>query len=222
MAVLFQDKLIFQTSRPDLLTVRWKKVTIVAGAPVDVTAWSTTGVVEVLNGNYYIVVPIEDTDPDPTIIVVDTGDGSETYTRAVVSLGFSPQSLLDVQSGGGVLFGRIGASSLSPENYLEIVQGEEKLITFVVEAIGRFDLASAGEISVRIKDPRGNAIEIDNESIERTCEELDVQVIRAAITAEDSMVLQSGVARIEIQFDNQKAVLKHHLKIIEDIEIEIS
>lgn len=221
MSILFYDEAIFQTNRPGLTTVQWKKQTIVDDAPVDVTAWTTEGVTESFNGNYYLRVPIEDTDPDPLLIVADTGEGGGiSFSKAILALKFKPESLTEVKSGGGILHARIAGGSLSPEKYLEIIQGEEKVITFIVEADGRFDNAVATSIEVRIQDPRGNKVYIGNANIERVCEQLDIQVIRATITEMASLSLIQGIAKIEISFDDQKARLSHALKIIEDIEVE--
>jgi hypothetical protein len=219
MAVLFIDDVIFQTPRPGLATVRWRKKAVVSGALVDITDWSTEGVLEVSPGDYYIPVPINNTDPEVTLIVADTGDG-EPFSRTVKALKFEPETLAEINSGGGVLLGRIGTSSLARDKYLEVVQGEEKTITFIVEADGRLDQAVADEIVVRFQDPRKNKVLIPNSFIERVCEELDVQIIRATLSKEDTLVLQSGICRIEISFDSQKAVLKQHLKILEDIDVQ--
>jgi len=122
-------------------------------------------------------------------------------------------------SGGGVLLAQIGIVSLTTSDFLEIVQGEEKIITFIVQAHGRFDTDVFGNIIVKLKDPAGTVItktELDG-SIERVCQAFDVQVIRCILSPEDTTLLVAGLLQIELMFDNQKARLTHSLKVLDQI-----
>lgn len=219
--IIYYDEVVFQTTRPGLPTVRWKKVTIADDAVEDITDWSTEGVVEVAAGMYYVPVPIEDDDPTPIIIVMDTGE-TEPLVRAVKAVNFDPARLVTTKSGGGVLTARIGISQLNRSKFLEIIQGEEKDLTLIVEAEGRFDLESASEITVTLADPSGNKITKADEDITRVCEELDVQVIRLTLEEDETSILTSGLCIIEVSFDGQKAQLKQSLKIIESIAEQTS
>lgn len=125
--------------------------------------------------------------------------------------------IFNQRSGGGVLNARIAYSSLAPDEFLEIIQGEEKLLTFIVEADGRFDSASANLISVKIKDPTGETVNKTNDDITRVTEELDIQVFRTTLTTSETNSLSGGLARIEIVLDTQKAVLTHAVKVIESL-----
>jgi hypothetical protein len=118
-------------------------------------------------------------------------------------------------SGGGILSARIAFSSLTRSKYLEIIQGEEKILTFIVEADGRFDNASADAITVKLMDPAGNLVSKSDADITRITEELDVQVFRVTLDSDDTTLLETGLIRIEIAFDSQKAVLTHVMKVIE-------
>lgn len=121
-------------------------------------------------------------------------------------------------SGGGVLSGRIGIGSLTSNNYLEVVQGEQKTITFVVEALGRFSQAVADSIVVKFADSAGTVItKIEDGAIERVCQELDVQILRCTLSNTDTTSLEAGLMQIEISFDLQKANLSQTMKIIEQI-----
>lgn len=142
----------------------------------------------------------------------DDGDGHYSVESFNI---FTSEGGASASSGGGVVNARIAYTSLSPDEYLEIIQGEEKVITFICEADGRFDQAEADEIAVKFKDPSGNIVLIPNDFIERVCEELDVQVFRATLTPEYSESLEEGLLRIEISFDTQKAVVTHTMKIVE-------
>jgi hypothetical protein len=138
-----------------------------------------------------------------------SGDHVEIYAignPSIVSVGG--------KSGGGTLQAKIGEASLAPSKFLEIIQGEEKIITFVVEADGRFDLASAGSISVKLADPFGNVVTKTNANIDRVAEELDVQVFRTTLSPLETATLRGGLLRIEIAFDDQKARLTHALKMV--------
>lgn len=125
----------------------------------------------------------------------------------------------DVLSGGGTLNARIGTVSLSELDYLEIVQGEQKVITFIVEAHGRFVTDSFGSIVVKIADPEGTVITKteDDDSVIRVCEALDVQVLRCVLSEQDTAALTAGLCKIEIAFDSQKARLTHSIKILDAI-----
>lgn len=120
-------------------------------------------------------------------------------------------------SGGGILSARIGYSSLTPDEFLEIIQGEEKTITFVVEADGRFEQESATEIRVGFRCPEGNTIIKEDDDIERVCEAFDVQVIRTTLTPNETYELTEGLLRMEIAFDAQKAGLTRAIKIVEGL-----
>lgn len=216
MSILYYDHVVFQTTRPALTTVKWQKVEIVAGVPVALTSFTTTGVVEVTFGNYAMSVPIEDTDPDPTYIVMNTGDGSPLI-RVVKALSFDPDKLARVFSGGGILSARVADSSLAPSRFLEVIQGEEKVVTFIVEANGRFVTDSPAVISAVFKDPEDNVVEKEDSEIDRVCEALDIQVIRVTLTPEDTMLLTEGLLIIELSFDDQKARLLQALKVIPTI-----
>ena len=123
------------------------------------------------------------------------------------------------RSGGGVLTAKVSDSSLAPNKFLEIIQGEEKKVTFIVTAEGRFDVPSAQNITVKFRDTKKNVIVVENEDIERVCEALDIQVLRATILPEKTQQLVNGLVRIELSFDDQKAVLTHSMKILEGIII---
>ena len=122
-------------------------------------------------------------------------------------------------SGGGTLSARIGVVSLSEKDYLPIVQGEEKTVTFIVEAHGRFVDASADAITVKFKDAAGTLIikTENDDSVIRVCEQLDIQIVRCVLSEDDTNSLVAGLLLIEIAFDNQKARLTHSIEIIETI-----
>jgi hypothetical protein len=117
------------------------------------------------------------------------------------------------RTGGGTLKGKVSASSCLPSEYMEIIQGEEKVITFIVEAEGRFDLASAGQVRAAIQDPAGTTIIKNDSDIERVCEQLDVQVIRVTLDAEDTQQLSSGLLKIELAFDAQKCRITQAVRV---------
>jgi hypothetical protein len=127
-----------------------------------------------------------------------------------------------LDSGGGTLRAMIGTSSLSSDDFLEIIQGESKVITFIVEAVGRFLKDNFDLITVKFADVAGTTVQKSEDDIdapiERICEAGDVQVIRCHLAPEDTISLVEGMIKIEIAFDTQKARLSHSLKIVEDIE----
>jgi hypothetical protein len=128
---------------------------------------------------------------------------------------------IESHSGGGVLNARIAYSSLTPEDFLQIVQGEEKLITFIVEATGRFISQSCTNIVVKFADAAGTVVikdEYESGDLERVTEELDVQILRCLLSASETASLVAGLLIIEIAFDNQKARLTHSLNLLEQIE----
>ncbi len=142
-----------------------------------------------------------------------TGVSATTATQVVAV----PATYLSADSGGGVLNARIAYSSLAPDNFLLVVQGEEKILTFIVEADGRFDETSANLISVKLKDPSGNTVTKLNSTINRVTEESDIQVFRTTLSPSDTNALGAGLLRIEVAFDSQKAVLTHTLKVVESL-----
>lgn len=121
-------------------------------------------------------------------------------------------------AGGGVLMAEINNSTLTPDEYLDIVQGEDKIVTFITTVKGRFIDATPTNITVQFRDTKKHVITVPNSEIERVCEEFDVQVFRAHLTPIQTATLVGGLAIIEITIDTQKAILKHSLRIIEDIE----
>lgn len=141
---------------------------------------------------------------------------------AVQELDWSGVNRLRNDSGGGILSARIGIVSLTSSDFLDVVQGEEKSITFIVEAHGRFITDVFEAIVVKMQDADGTTItktEEDN-SIVRVCEALDVQVIRCVLSEEDTESLVAGLLQIELAFDSQKARLTHSLRIIDQILVE--
>lgn len=154
------------------------------------------------------------------VVGIDNRLPSDPADASVITAAFSDlQDLIGGMggAGGGVLNARIAYASLTAEKYLEIIQGEEKVLTFIVEADGRFDVASASAISVKIKDPEGNVVEKSDSDITRITEELDVQVFRVTLTPDDTNALDGGLARFEIAFDTQKAILTHVVKVVESL-----
>lgn len=145
---------------------------------------------------------------------------------------------LILKTGGGTMSARVSISSVAPNKFLEIIQGEERVITFLVESeTGSFFEASPDFISVKIQDPKGNVVfkeeiledpetsesEATDSPITRVTEELDVQVFRLRLDPEDTLQLTGGLARIEIAIGNQKARLTHAIKMVEQIpEPEVS
>lgn len=150
------------------------------------------------------------------------GDIEDTSTTGEIVENF--ELVLPVStsvSGGGILSARIGVVSLTSNDYLEIIQGEEKIVTIIIEAHGRFDTEQFDSISVKMADTEGNTVEKteEDESIERVCEALDVQVIRCTLSPDDTASLVDGLLQIEITLDSQKARLTHALKVLEQIEV---
>jgi hypothetical protein len=136
---------------------------------------------------------------------------------------------ISIETGGGVLHAKIADSSIHPNKYIEIIQGEQKTLTFIVQAdLGMFQLADPEYIAVKIQDPEGNLIvkeflgssDTSDSSIEKVTTELDIQVFRVTLDAADTLELQGGVARIELTIDEQKARLTHSVKVIETLTEE--
>ena len=127
---------------------------------------------------------------------------------------------VSINSGGGTLRARLGQTVVNQQEFLEIIQGESKLLTFIVE--GRFTLESFSSLNVKLADVSGYVVEKLDASITRVCEAFDVQVLRCALTADDTDSLAAGLAKIEIAFDTQKARLLQAIKIIDKIESDVS
>jgi len=148
----------------------------------------------------------------------DAGGGEEIVSA--FSFHWNGLDEASIDSGGGVISARIGVASLTPDEYLEIVQGEQKKITFIVEAKGRFKNAVAEEIIVKFRDPAKVVQTVEGDFIERITQELDIQVFRAILTAEQTAAMLSGLSMIEISFDDQKTVLTHSVVVLEGIAEE--
>ncbi|MEO0249733.1 MAG: hypothetical protein ABIN58_09425, partial [candidate division WOR-3 bacterium] len=77
-------------------------------------------------------------------------------------------------------------------------------------------------ITVKIKDVKKNLVvkrETDPDNpIQRVAQELDVQVLRCTLLPEDTEDLVSGIVKIEISFDNQKAILSYAMKVLETVQ----
>lgn len=129
-------------------------------------------------------------------------------------------SAVSINSGGGTLRARLGQTVVNQQEFLEIIQGESKLLTFIVE--GRFMLESFSSLNVKLADVSGYVVEKLDASITRVCEAFDVQVLRCTLTADDTDGLAAGLAKIEIAFDTQKARLLQAIKIIDKIESDVS
>lgn len=148
--------------------------------------------------------------------VDDPQDSDEIV--GVQQIQWSGNMIATNQSGGGVLFAVVGAVAVSPDEYYEIVQGESKLLLFIVGVKGRFAQAVPDEITVKLRDTKKVTQTVVNASITRIAQELDAQMFRAAITAEQTAALFPGLIQVEISIDNQKTVLTHSLKLVEAIE----
>jgi hypothetical protein len=172
-----------------------------------------------------------------TMIVLDGADqefkASALEEAPTADVNLTPEQLTTLgdniveavgTSGGGTLTARVGQASLAPDKFLPIIQGEEKTITFIVEAVGRFNEAQAETITVKMRGPGANATTIQKDTDDdpaafvRVTEELDVQVFRVTLDPTDTAALSAGLTRIEIDFDNQKAMLTHSVKIVESVE----
>lgn len=222
-------------SAEDIWTYANRSLTEAPGLTVEQDGW-----LEAINTRVLLALPaaasgsgsglatatnVDNAEPDLTAITTALDDikgagFNETFDSLDAIRTRIDLTPLTGSSGGGVLEARIADSTLSPKKYLEIIQGEEKAITFIVDAIGRFDNAVATNIEVKIRSAgKGTVpiITIPNEDIVRLCEELDVQVFRLVLDEEQTAMLNNGVATIEITFDLQKALLKQSLKIVSSL-----
>lgn len=155
----------------------------------------------------------------PTIRQGDINDPQSTDPILdVQTLVWSGSGEATNNSGGGVLFAQIGVLALAPDEFYEVVQGENKVITFVVGVKGRFQQAIATDISVKLRDIKKDSQTVTNDAINRVTQELDIQVFRATITAIQTAALNPGLIQVEISLDDQKTVLTHSLKLLEAIE----
>jgi hypothetical protein len=160
---------------------------------------------------------------NPVPLTQEQIDGiAEEIIEAINELGVNT----NIKTSGGTFHAQISNSSLHPRKYLEIIQGEEKIITFIVEPLsGLFDQATPEFLEVKIADPLGTLVTItdasgsdsDSGELERLTQELEVQVFRITLTSDDTRVLSSGVAKIEITIDTQKARLTQALKVVEEL-----
>lgn len=116
--------------------------------------------------------------------------------------------------GSCTLTARVSNPFETPAKFLEIVQGEQKTIMFVVDPDGVFASASATAISVTFTDSSGSKIVIPNGSISRLLQRVDIQVLQATLGTPDTAALVDGIVRIEIAFDSEKARLSYSLKIV--------
>ena len=117
-------------------------------------------------------------------------------------------------AGGGTLSAKIADSTLSPKKRLEIVGGEQKTITLITEANGRFNSATPTDITIKVKDAAGTTITKSNASVTRVTEEADIQVDRITLTPSETTSLRAGYVTVEINVDGQKAILTTSLFII--------
>jgi hypothetical protein len=154
----------------------------------------------------------------PTLVqgALDDQGYTEPRAEALDNLDY-PVSTLGGGAGGGVLSARVSGLALPQKKFYEIVQGEEKTITFVVEADGRFNVSSSNEIIVKFQDSEGHVEVVLDEDIQRITEELDIQVFRATLTEEQTDLLTPGLIKVEIEFDEQKAILTQAVKVLEEI-----
>lgn len=154
----------------------------------------------------------------PTIKEGDyTNPSIDDQVIDAVEFDWNGTGIVTSKTGGGVLNAHVGVSALNQQDFLEIIQGEAKIVTIVVEANGRFDTDVFTSISVKVSDPLNAVRTITNENIERVTQELDVQVIRCTLSALDTAALSEGVLQIEISFDSQKARLTQAVKMIKTI-----
>ena len=116
-------------------------------------------------------------------------------------------------AGGGTLTAKVGDSTLSPRKRLEVIGGEQKTITLITEANGRFNDATPTDITIKLKDSAGTTITKTNASVTRITEEADIQVDRITLTPSETNSLVAGYVIIELNFDGQKALLKTSLYI---------
>ena len=120
-------------------------------------------------------------------------------------------------SGGGSLEGKLADSSLINKKYVDIIQGEEKILTFIVQANGRFVNAEPTDITVKFTDSGkgSNKVIITkvNGQVTRITEEYDIQVFRVTLDPEDTEDLKTGNVTIDISFDNQKCRIEQAMRI---------
>lgn len=130
--------------------------------------------------------------------------------------------LLDVASGSGSgggglgLIAYVGSVSKKAKVY-DIVQGEQRAVTILVEAESNFADTTPTSISVVIEDDAGNLVTKNNASITRVLEDSKFQVIRFTLSTADTESLSSGYAKVEISFDNEKALVKNAIRIVEGL-----
>ena len=117
-----------------------------------------------------------------------------------------------------IINARIGVPSLTAREYVEIIQGEDRDLTFIVE--GQFDQPVSDSINARFKDVKNVLIEKEDSEIERVCEDEEVQVFRLSLTSLETITFTPGMLRIEVSIDDQKARLLRSLLVVESIEEE--
>lgn len=120
-------------------------------------------------------------------------------------------------AGGGVLIAYLGFTSSHPGDYYNIVQGEQKRLTLVVEAIGRFVASSATSITVSFQDSAGVTVSVVNADVTRVTEAIDLQVLRVTLSAIQTAAMAPGVVQVELDFDNQKAILQNSIQIVKEL-----
>ena len=140
-------------------------------------------------------------------------DNGGTYRFSADALAEAPTS--ESATAGGLSF-VVYVGSVDPDRPVtDVVQGETKQLTFVVQARGSFATATPTAITVKFKDEEGNLVTVANGDIDRITEDFNFQVFRLSLTGVSTATLQPGYLSVEITIDTEKAQVREGLRVVE-------
>lgn len=96
---------------------------------------------------------------------------------------------------------------------VDIIQGEQKVITLISEDSSGFPSAEPTSIEVKLQDSARHVLTKSNGDIERLLEDEHIQVVRFTLTPTDTALLEPGFIKLQIAYDLVRSLLELPIKV---------
>lgn len=141
------------------------------------------------------------------------GSGTVATVDDVNAIGSGSQT-----AGGLRLQGRFGSFNPVDGDYIDVVQGEQKKLLIILEAVtGALPVDTPLDVAIEFADVQSNKVTIANADVTRVLSRVDLQVYEITLTTANTAALSAGALKVEVTADNQKARLDEMVRIIGEI-----